>query len=184
MRKTFVLVAALVAAHAVDVEAASFDPVAKVAAKLLTAEEAKFAGNKAGDVKTLRQQLSRTLATAKASATQEYARLAAGKSPAQIDAELRARAKKAGAPELAVRAVEERGGPVKAMAQIDRIVDEFEKDVLSGSRHLARGPLGSLIDGLLPAAHAGRIKSLACSLAVYVLSVGQGTDANYKLCLR
>lgn len=184
MRKALIIVSALVAAHAVDVEAASFDPVAEVATKLLKAEEAKFAATKPADVKTMRQEFSRRLATAKASAKQEFARLSAGKSPEQIDAELHARAKKAGAPELALRAVQERGGPAKAMAQIDRIVDEFEKDVLSGSQQFARGPLDIILDGLVPAAHAGRIKSLACSLAVYVLTVGVGTDANYKLCMR
>lgn len=184
MRKALVIASALMAAHAVNVEAASFDPVAEAATKLIKMEEAKFAGTKPADVKAMRQEFSRRLATAKASAKQEFARLSAGKSPEQIDAELRARAKKAGAPELAIRAVEGRGGPSKAMAQIDTIVDEFEKDVLAGSQRSARGPLDTLLDGLLPAAHAGRIKSFGCSLAVYVLSLGQGTDANYKLCMR
>ncbi|MFN3564831.1 MAG: hypothetical protein ACK4V1_02440 [Burkholderiaceae bacterium] len=184
MRKVFVLASALLAIHAVSVEAASFDPVAEAAAKLLKAEEAKFTVSKPAEVKAMRQEFSSRIAAAKASAKLEYARMSAGKSAEQIDAELRARAKKAGAPELAVRAVEERGGPAKAMAQIDRIVDEFEKDVLSGSQRFARGPVDVLFDVLVPAAHAGRIRSFLCSVAVYTLTVGTGTDANYKLCMR
>lgn len=174
---------AITAAHAGN----AHEPVLKSMETLIQAQSQGFKGLDAAKIKALRQDFSSKAQTAKGMAKSEYGQLSAGKKPEEIDKQMLANAKQSGTPADVMTLVQTMGGPSKMMQQTDSIVDEFVTDVLSGSQKHAQRPLAeTILTALVMAspAHAGYLKYKSCMAAVFVLSVGQGTDAAHKLCNR
>lgn len=163
---------------------AALQPMLQSTEKLLTAQSQKFSGLKPSEVEQLRKDFTVNLAMAKNAAKAEFANLSQGKSPEQFDKLMWERTEKAATPAEVVSQIKAMGGPSKAMLQIDRIVDEFSADVLSGKLAQADIPLGhSLLSFLIMAqpAHAG-MKSKGCYFMMWAITIGTGHSAAGKLC--
>lgn len=100
-----------------------------------------------------------------------------------FEAQVYAAAGKTGQPTL-VADLRQAGGPLNILRGFDRFAD----DLLADRRDLVNATgSGGWLDalGLSVTVHAGargRITRLGCSLALYVLTRGDGTEANYRLC--
>ena len=155
--------------------------------KLHPLQSKKFAGAKADEVKALRTEFKNAVQAAKSQARTEFARLSAGKTPEQFDKAMRDAASKSGTPADVRAAVDAMGGPHRALQQADRILDDFANEVLATSQQFGHGRSAERMWlGLLGVgdAQAGWFKRGACSLAMYVVTVGTSPDSTYKLCDR
>lgn len=119
---------------------------------------------------------------------QELVTLAKGKSTQDVDKLIIARAIKAGAPPDVIAAVNSAGGPTRVFGQLDKHTGDFlrEAKALTLRPHAALS-VEDIVAALLlvsPAeARMGAVRSWACSVFVFSISFGYGSDSNYATCM-
>lgn len=183
----YVLAMSLILGIGIAHAAPSYEPVLQSFDALSKAKEKDFKGLKEADLKKIREEFSsRSQATLSASKS-EYAVLSRGKSDAQMDKLLWARAEKADVAGKIKADIDAMGGPAKVMQQSDQVVSGFVRDVLDESRPPAKVSLAeNVVTALLmvePAqARWGAVRRGACYAFWFALSAGYGTEHAYTSC--
>ncbi len=108
---------------------------------------------------------------------------------AEFDKAMLEKSKAAGTPQNVLGAVTAAGGPSRVFANAEKTLDQMMRDMRSELKISANESDQAVIEKLLAVLTLSgnadaRLRGLGCSLAMYVLTMGQGTDANYKLCMR
>jgi hypothetical protein len=107
-------------------------------------------------------------------------------SDAEFDKFMMEKSRSAGTPQNVLGAVSAAGGPSRVFANAERTLNEVTRDLRSEFK-VASNEI--TVDKVLAAitfsgSAEAKFGGLRCSLAIWALTMGQGTDANYKLCMR
>jgi hypothetical protein len=108
------------------------------------------------------------------------------RSPAEFDQLMLGESQKAGAPDAVLAAVRAAGGPAKVFANADGTIRQGVSDLRSelkiGSTRLSADRIVAMLT--LSGDADARLRGTGCSLFVYVLTFGYGTQANYNMCMQ
>ncbi len=108
------------------------------------------------------------------------------RSPAEFDKFMLSESQKAGAPDAVVATIQAAGGASKVFGNAERTINHGISELRSELKISSNGlTVDQLVATLTLSGNAdARLRGTACSVFVYVLTFGYGTQANYNMCMQ